>query len=149
MKLSFFQILPLLLSASTLCAKNLVNVDQKGVGIKGYDPVAYFLDHEAMKGDPSLSSTNGGVIYFFSSADHKSAFDANPSKYEPKFGGFCAYGVSRGSLIEIDPSAFQIVDGELLLQYSKGVMAKFNKDQVALLRKADMNWQALLEKKGK
>jgi YHS domain-containing protein len=149
MKFPFFQLLLLILSASSLLGKNLVNVDKKGIGIKGYDPVAYFADHAAMKGDPSLSSTNGGVVYFFSSQDHKSAFDANPSKYEPKFGGFCAYGVSRGSLIEIDPNAFQIVDGQLLLQYSKGVLEKFNRDQAALLQKADSNWQVLLEKKGK
>ena len=149
MKLPFSQLLLLILSASSLLGKNLVNVDSKGVGIKGYDPVAYFTDHAAMKGNPSLSSTNGGAVYFFSSADHKSAFDANPSKYEPQFGGFCAYGVSRASLIEIDPNAFQIVDGQLLLQYSKGVMAKFNKDQAALLQKANANWPVLLDKKGK
>ena len=149
MRIPLFQSLLLILSASALFGKNLVNVDAKGVGIKGYDPVAYFTDHVAIKGDPSQSSTTDGVVYFFSSAEHKSAFDANPSKYEPRFGGFCAYGVSKGSLVEIDPNAFQIVDGQLLLQYSKGVMAKFNKDQAALLQKADSNWQVLLEKKGK
>jgi len=149
MRIPLFQSLLLILSASALFGKNLVNVDAKGVSIKGYDPVAYFTDHVAIKGDPSQSSTTDGVVYFFSSAEHKSAFDANPSKYEPRFGGFCAYGVSKGSLVEIDPNAFQIVDGQLLLQYSKGVMAKFNKDQAALLQKADSNWQVLLEKKGK
>jgi len=89
------------------------------------------------------------VTYLFTSVAHKFAFDANPSKYEPRFGGDCAYGVSRGSLIEIDPPAFQIVNGELLLQYSKGVMERFNKDQAACLQKADSNWSTLVEKKGK
>ena len=134
---------------SLMAAKSLVNVDSRGVGIRGYDPVAYFTDHTAMKGDPSLSSTNGGVIYLFGSAAHKSLFDATPAKYEPRFGGYCAYGVSRGSLIEIDPNAFQIINGQLLLQYSKGVMAKFNKDQASFLQRADSNWAVLVEKKGK
>lgn len=132
-----------------LPAKSLVNVDRGGVGIRGFDPVAYFTEGMAVKGSPQFSSTADGVTYYFASADHKAAFDANPSKYAPRFGGYCAYGVSRGSLIEIDPSAFQIVNGELLLQYSKGVMVKFNKDAAANLLKADQNWQILVEKKGK
>ncbi len=130
-------------------AKTLVNVDRQGVGIRGYDPVAYFTDGRAEKGLPQFTSTADGVTYLFTSAAHKAAFDANPSSYEPRFGGYCAYGVSRGSLIEIDPSAFQVVNGELLLQYSKGVMEKFNKDQAACLQKADSNWPILVGKKGK
>jgi YHS domain-containing protein len=144
-----FALFCLLLSNSSLLAKTLVNVDRSGVGIRGYDPVAYFTDGKAEKGFPQFSSTADGVTYLFTSADHKAAFDANPSKYEPRFGGYCAYGVSRGSLVEIDPSAFQIVNGELLLQYSKGIMVKFNKDAAANLQKADQNWPTLLEKKGK
>ena len=89
------------------------------------------------------------MTYLFATAEHKAAFDANPSKYEPRFGGYCAYGVSRGSLIEIDPSAFQIVNGQLLLQSSKGVMVKFNTDQTVCLQKAETNWPRLVEKKGK
>ncbi len=134
---------------SLLSAKTLVNVDRSGIGIRGYDPVAYFTDGKAEKGVPQFSSTAGGVTYLFATAEHKAAFDANPSKYEPRFGGYCAYGVSRGSLIEIDPSAFQIVNGQLLLQYSKGVMVKFNKDQTVCLQKAETNWPVLVEKKGK
>jgi len=132
-----------------LSAKTLVNVDRSGMGISGYDPVAYFTDGKAEKGLPDFSSTANGVIYLFASAEHKAAFESSPSKYEPQFGGFCAYGLSRGSLIEIDPTAFQIINGRLLLQYSKGVMNKFNNDAVTNLQKADQNWPVLLEKKGK
>ena len=134
---------------SLLPAKSLVNTDRSGIGIRGYDPVSYFTDGKPEKGLPQFSSTADGVTYLFISAAHKAAFDANPSKYEPRFGGYCAYGVSRGSLIEIDPFAFQVVNGMLLLQYSKGVMVKFNKDQTACLQKAETNWPVLVEKKGK
>jgi YHS domain-containing protein len=149
MKKTFLILLAFVALTSLLPAKNLVNVDRSGVGIRGYDPVAYFTDGKAEKGSQQFSSTANGVTYLFASAAHKAAFDANPSKYEPQFGGFCAYGVSRGSLVEIDPNAFQIVNGHLLLQYSVGIMKKFNQDQSALLAKADANWLLLIEKKGK
>lgn len=136
-------------SAAILSAKTLVNVDRHGIGINGYDPVAYFTDGKAVKGNPVIISSADGVIYCFDSPEHKAAFDANPAKYEPQFGGFCAYGLSRNSLVEIDPTAFQIVNGKLLLQYSKGIMEKFNKDAANNLQKADQNWPILVEKKGK
>ena len=139
----------LLLPGSSLVAKTLVNVDRNGIGINGYDPVAYFTDAKAVKGNPAISSSTDGVIYYFDSPEHKASFDANPAKYEPQFGGYCAYGLSRNSLVEIDPTAFQIVNGRLLLQYSKGILEKFNKDAVANLQKADQNWPLLVEKKGK
>jgi hypothetical protein len=88
-------------------------------------------------------------LYYFASKDHRDTFKANPAKYEPAFGGYCAYGVSRNKLVEIDVDAFQIVDGRLLLQYSKGVRNDFNKDTKGNLGKAEANWPALVEKKGK
>lgn len=149
MKTILLSALLLTSSVTFLSAKTLVNVDRLGIGIKGYDPVAYFTDTKAVKGNTSINSSADGVTYCFSTAEHKAAFDADPSKYEPQFGGFCAYGLSRNSLIEIDPTAFQIVNGRLLLQYSKGIMEKFNKDAVTNLQKADQNWPLLLDKKGK
>lgn len=130
-------------------SKSLENIDSHGVGIQGYDPVAYFSDNRPMKGIAQFQSSYEGVHYYFASADHLALFVANPSKFTPQFGGFCAYGVSKGSIVEIDPTAFQIVDGRLLLQYSHGIMEKFNKDSVGNLKKADENWLILVEKKGK
>ncbi len=149
MKTLLLSVLVLACSSVCLPAKTLLNVDRHGLGIQGYDPVAYFTDAKAVKGNPAISSNGDGVTYYFATPEHKAAFDANPAKYEPQFGGFCAYGLSRGSLVEIDPSAFQIVNGRLLLQYSKGIMEKFNKDAVTNLQKADQNWPVLVEKKGK
>jgi len=90
-----------------------------------------------------------GAIYFFASKEHKELFAQDPAKYEPAFGGYCAYGVSRNKLVEIDVEASQVVDGKLLLQYSKGVRDDFNQDVKGNLAKADANWPALLAKKGK
>ena len=128
-------------------AKTLLNLDQSGVAIQGYDPVAFFTDHKPVKGDAKFLVKHDGAVYFFASKEHKDLFKADPAKYTPEFGGYCAYGVSRNKLVEIDVDAFQIVDGKLLLQYSKGVRDDFNKDTSGNLAKADANWVGLVNKK--
>lgn len=129
--------------------KTLLNLDKTGLAIQGYDPVAFFTDHKPVKGDPKFVLKQGGAVYFFASKEHKELFKAGPAKYEPEFGGYCAYGVSRNRLVEIDVDAFQIVDGKLLLQYSQGVRNNFNADQAGNLAKANANWAGLVAQKGK
>ncbi len=129
--------------------KTLLNLDKTGVAIQGYDPVAFFTDKKPVKGDQKFLLKHDGAIYFFVSKEHKDLFKAEPTKYEPEFGGYCAYGVSRNKLVEIDVDAFQIVDGKLLLQYSKGVRDDFNADAKGNLAKANANWTGLVAKKGK
>jgi YHS domain-containing protein len=128
--------------------KTLLNLDKAGVAIQGYDPVAFFTDGKPVKGDSKFPAKHKGAVYFFASKEHLDAFKKEPAKYEPSFGGYCAYGVSRGKLVEVDIEAFQIVDGRLILQYSKGVRDDFNKDSKGNLTKADQNWPGLVEKKG-
>ncbi len=129
--------------------KTLLNLDKTGVAIQGYDPVAFFTDGKPVKGAAKFVSKRDGAVYLFASKEHKATFNAEPKKYEPQFGGYCAYGVSRNKLVEIDVDAFQIVDGKLLLQYSKGIRDDFNKDAKGNLAKADTNWTGLVKKKGK
>ena len=142
-------VLILIALAPAAFTKDLVNTDRSGVGIKGYDPVAYFTDNMAVKGDPKLQSTVKGVTYYFATPEHKAVFDADPAKYEPQFGGFCAWAVSQGYTASIDPNAFQIIDGRLLLQYSLGVRKDFSRDTAGNLKKADANWPGIVEKKGR
>jgi YHS domain-containing protein len=139
----------LALFAASAADKHLLNLNKEGVAIQGYDPVAFFTVHAPLKGKPEFTSQYHGARYRFHSAKNQAAFDADPAKYEPQFGGYCAYGVSKGKLVEIDPEAFQIVEGHLLLQYSKGVRDTFNQDAAANLGKANANWPKLLEKQGK
>jgi len=129
--------------------KTLFNLDKTGVAIQGYDPVAFFTDHKPVEGKAEFVSKHDGATYLFSSKEHKELFDKEPAKYEPGFGGYCAYGVSRNKLVEIDVDAFQIVDGRLILQYSKSVRNDFNKDTKGNLMKAETNWPGLVERKGK
>jgi len=129
-------------------SKTLVNVDVSGIAIQGYDPVAFFTDNKPVKGDQKYLVRHDGAVYFFASKAHQDLFKADPAKYTPAFGGYCAYGVSRNKLVSIDVDAFQIVDGKLLLQYSKGVRDDFNADAKDNLAKANANWTGLVAKKG-
>jgi YHS domain-containing protein len=130
-------------------AKDLLNLDSKGVAIQGYDPVAFFTDNRPVKGNPQFQSEYRAAKYYFVSAEHKAIFDKEPAKYEPQFGGYCAYGASQGHKAHVKIEAWQIVNGRLLMQYDLDVKNRFNKDQEGNLRKADQNWPGLVEKYGK
>lgn len=128
--------------------KTLLNLDKNGIAIKGYDPVAFFTQNQPVKGRPEFESKYKGARYLFASAEDKAMFDANPAKYEPQFGGFCAYGASQGHTAPIKIEAWQIVNGRLLMQYDLGVKKDFNKDQQGNLQKADKNWPGIVAKEG-
>jgi len=130
-------------------SKSLLNLDKSGLAVQGYDVVAFFTDAKPVKGDAQFTSSYGGATYRFASAEHKAAFDKEPAKYAPQFGGYCAYAVSKNTTASIEPDAFQIVNGRLLLQYDKSIRDKFNKDTTGNLAKADVNWPGLVAKKGK
>jgi YHS domain-containing protein len=129
--------------------KTLVNTDKTGVALQGYDPVAFFTDKKPVKGTADFQSTYHGGVYRFATAEHKALFDAHPGKYEPAFGGYCAFGVAKGHLASIEVDAFQVVDGHLLLQHSPGVRDAFNKNQKDNLATATATWPKLVAEKGK
>ena len=129
--------------------KRLVNVDKNGIAIQGYDPVAYFTDGRPVKGDGKFVSEYNGAKYQFASADHKTLFDKEPAKYEPTFGGFCAYGASENHKAPIKVEAWQIRGGRLILNYDLEVRDLFNQDPEGNLHKAESNWPGLVEKYGK
>ncbi|MDW8849391.1 YHS domain-containing (seleno)protein [Flavobacterium sp. MMLR14_040] len=120
------------------------NVENK-VAIQGYDPVAYFNQAKAIKGKKEISALYQGVIYKFSSNENKDAFLKNPSKYEPQYGGWCAYAMgSSGGKVEINPETFKIIDGKLYLfynEYFNNTLKSWNKDEANLKSKADTNWK--------
>jgi YHS domain-containing protein len=129
--------------------RTLLNLDKSGVAIQGYDPVSFFVDGKPVKGKTDFQAQHNGAHFYFASKEHRDLFKADPAKYEPAFGGYCAYGVSRNKLVEIDVDAFQIMNNRLLLQKNKGVREDFNKDASGNFARAVGNWPALVEKKGK
>jgi YHS domain-containing protein len=118
-----------------------VNVDKNGVILKGYDPVGYFKEHRAVKGDPKFSSTYRGATYYFASAADKSAFDKQPAKYAPQYGGFCANGMTKGKLNDIDPNIFFVFKGKLYVCASEKAGKTFYSNPDANIKKADENWR--------
>lgn len=138
------------LAGSAVAAdKILQNLNKDGLALQGYDPVAFFTVGGPVKGQAQFSSEYRGARYWFHSAKNKATFDADPAKYEPQFGGYCAYGVSRNALVEIKIDAWQIVDGRLLMQKNQSIRDDFNEDAAGNLKKADEKWPALVSKKGK
>lgn len=114
-----------------------------GVAIRGYDPVAYFHDGSPRLGKPEFSVRQGGATWRFASAEHKALFEAEPQRYLPAYGGFCAYGTSRGYLVKIEPEAWSIVDGKLYLNYDLGVRSTWLGHSKAYVARADGNWPRL------
>jgi YHS domain-containing protein len=129
-------------------AKPRMNVDSNGVILKGYDPVAYFTRHQAVKGNPAIQTRFGGVIYYFVSVANKVAFSKNPSGYVPQYGGFCAGHVSKGELKDSDPTAFFIYKGKLYVCSTADSAKEFRSNTDENIRKADENWVPLSRAQG-
>lgn len=117
-----------------------VNVDETTLAIKGYDPVAYFTKNTPTKGNSQFAANYDGATYWFSSAKHQKMFTSEPSKYAPQYGGYCAYGVSKGYKYDIDPEAFAVVDGKLYLNLNKKVQNIWSNDKQALIVDANGYW---------
>lgn len=124
--------------------KKEFNLDN-GVGIKGYDAVAYFKQNKAVKGKAEFAVIHHGVKYQFANNENKEEFKKNPTKYEPQYGGWCAYAMGEtGEKVDFDPATFKIANGKLYLFYNKffnNTLPKWNKDEANLKVKADVNWK--------
>ena len=123
----------------------LVNLDDKGLIIEGYDPVAYFTDNKPVKGNAEFTTQYQGATYWFASADHADLFKKEPQKYAPQYGAFCGYAVSIGKLRPVDPLIYQIEDGRLILQHTQEAYDLFNKDLKGSTAKADANWPGIVK----
>jgi YHS domain-containing protein len=114
--------------------------------ILGYDPVAYFTVGKPVKGRDDLAFEYLGAKWKFSSQAHLDLFKANPQKYAPQYGGYCAYGVSQDNLVSIEPDKFRIIDDKLYLNYDASVQETWLKDPAGYIRQADAKFQSLLKK---
>lgn len=119
---------------------------KNGIALQGYDPVAYFTSQTAQKGIDTITASHNGVEYHFVSEENKQLFLNNPSQYEPQFGGYCAYGMSKGYKAPIDPNAFTIVDGKLYLNYNLSVRTEWAKEKEQRIPQAEANWLKLQKK---
>ena len=129
-----------MVNAQKFQGKYFNNVDAGGVILDGYDPVAFFTDNKPVKGDPQFQFTYDEATYYFASQQHLDLFKANPQKYQPQFGGWCAYAISLGRIAPIDVNTFSIVNGRLVIQHNQRAVNGWNKDVPGNLVKADKYW---------
>lgn len=124
--------------------KEQFNIETSGLAISGYDPVAYFTSNKALEGKKEINTVYDGITYRFTTTQNKDAFKANPAKYEPQYGGWCAYAMgAKGEKVEVDPETFKIVNGKLYLFYNKyfnNTLKSWNEDETHLKTNADQHW---------
>lgn len=154
MKLSFlFSTMLMSLITMAFTVQDITTIRKKhfntndAIAIEGYDPVAYFRENKAVKGKKDLAVYHQGVIYYFYNAENKGEFKKNPSRYEPEYGGWCAYAMgAKGEKVSIDPETFKIVNGKLYLFYNRyfnNTLKSWNKNEMNLKSKADATWQKI------
>lgn len=127
-------------------SKTEYNIDDSKIALQGYSPVSYVDLNLAQRGDKDYVSERGGVKYFFVNAEQKKVFDANPEKYMPEFGGYCATGIAVGAKFRVDPNKFLVDNGKLyLFLNSIEVDAKqlWMADKKGMTKKANANWPKL------
>ncbi len=125
-------------------AKDAVYQSLFGTAIDGTDPVAYFTEGKPVKGSSDFAHDWNGATFHFASAENRDAFAANPEKYAPQYGGYCAWAVSQGYTASTDPEAWKIVDGKLYLNYNKSVQSTWGQDIPGNIAAGDRNWPKVL-----
>ncbi len=111
-----------------------------GLAVHGYDVVAYFTEGKPTLGSDKYAVAYNGATYRFESQENLGAFKADPAKYEPAYGGFCAYGAALGKKFDGDPLNWKIVDGKLYLNVNADIASEWVKDIPGNIKKADGNW---------
>ena len=133
-----------LLARPALAAKAPVFASD-GIAINGFDPVAYFTEGAPVKGDAGITSEWNGTTLRFASSANKATFDADPDTYAPRYGGYCAYAVSKGATAPTDPDAWTVHEGRLYLNFSTDVRAIWRQDIEGNIGRANANWPGVLE----
>ncbi len=114
--------------------------DDNDVILAGHDAVAYFTENAPVLGSAKYTAQHDGAGYRFASAQNRDLFRANPQKYAPAYGGYCALGTSFGKKFEIDGKAFEIVEGRLYVNKNLKVYASWKKDIPGNIVKSEGRW---------
>lgn len=142
----FFLVVCLMVPALAGDPRKMINAGADHVAIRGYDTVAYFTEGKPMKGKRQFAFTWRDVTWQFASAKHKDLFAAEPQRYAPQFGGFCAMAMTNGVVLEVDPNAWTIADNKLYLNFSLNGRGRFRKDVPGNITKSEARWTALQKK---
>ncbi len=134
----------LAIPASALAKSEINTSFIASIAIEGTDPVAYFTEGTAVRGSSDYTHRWKGAEWRFKNAANRDAFVADPEKFAPQFGGYCAWAVSQGYTASIDPKAWTIHGDRLYLNYSKGVQAQWSEDIPGNIAKGERNWPKVL-----
>ncbi len=126
-------------------AKEPVYQSFLGTAIDGTDPVAYFTEGRPVEGSSDFTYDWNGATWRFASAENRDRFAAEPARYAPQYGGYCAWAVSQGYTASTDPEAWRIVDGKLYLNYDRGVQKRWEADIPRHISSANRNWPKVLD----
>jgi len=137
-------VLPFVLATGLLAqSAPAIYTTKDNLALSGYDAVSYFKDGKAVAGKREFSYKWMDTTWQFSSADNREAFKADPEKYAPQYGGYCAFGTAQGHLVSGDPQAWKVVDNKLYLNYNKDVQKFWLEDVPGNIQKADENYPKL------
>ena len=117
------------------------------VGAGGYDLTTYFTQEKPQRGNGNHLTEFNGVTYLFATDDNKKNFEANPEKFLPQYGGYCAFGVSVNKKFVADPEQFDIVDGKLYLNLDAKVRSIWLQNVPGRIADANNNWKIIAKKK--
>ncbi len=124
------------------------NINNSKLALNGYDPISYF-SYQPKQGGKEFVALYEGLIYRFTTKKNKELFLSDPEKYEPMYGGWCAYAMGNtGEKVDINPITYKIIDGKLYLFYNKffnNTLTDWNKDEETLKKKADINWSQVIK----
>jgi len=118
-----------------------VNASSEGVAIHGYDPVAYFTEGQPTEGREAISASWRGATWRFANEQNHALFLANPQKYAPQYGGYCAYAVAVNQVADIDPHQWAIVDDQLYLNANELAQILWDADRTGNIESANENWR--------
>lgn len=116
------------------------------LAIHGYDPVAFFTQGKPLVGKMGITTVYQGAAFRFVSDANKKAFEAQPERYAPQYGGYCAFGAAKGMKADGDPRVFAIVGGKLYFNLSPDIQKKWNEDVPGYIKKADASWPRIADK---
>lgn len=114
--------------------------------VQGYDVVSYQTGKRPIRGNGNFVATHEGATYQFSSQENLKAFERNPDKYAPAYGGYCAYGTSVGKKFIGDPEVWRVVDGKLYLNLDTSIQTLWLKDVPGRIKTADAKWETIKDK---
>ncbi len=123
-----------------------IAVQHNTPGASGYDLVSYHTGEKPLPGNGNHVAVHDGVTYQFVNEANREAFEKDPERYLPAYGGYCAYGVAVGKKFSGDPNVWEIVDGRLYLNLDNKIKGLWVKDIPGNIRKAEANWPAIQDK---